>query len=81
MDKLEKAKRAELRKMSDVRLIGKLTQAGFNPEDMEGMDRETLLNRYAEVLMGMSAVKPAAMATTGSTIPYDVELEKQKIAF
>jgi len=67
--------------MSDVRLIGKLSQAGFNPEDMEGMDRETLLNRYAEVLMGMSAVKPAAVATTGITIPYDVELEKHKIAF
>jgi hypothetical protein len=78
MDKLEKAKQAELRKMSDVRLIGKLTQAGFNPEDMEGMDRETLLNRYAEVLMGTSAVKPAAVATT---MPYDVELERQKIAF
>jgi len=45
------------------------------------MDRETLLNRYAEVLTGMSAVKPAAVATTGFTIPYDVELENQKIAF
>jgi len=45
------------------------------------MDRETLLNRYAEVLMGISAVKPAAMTTTGITIPYDVELERQKIAF
>ena len=42
------------------------------------MDRETLLNRYAEVLMGTSAVKPAAVATT---MPYDVELERQKIAF
>jgi len=81
MDKLEKAKQAELRKMSDVRLFGKLTQAGFNPKDMEGKDRETLLNRYAEVLMGMSAVKPTVMATTGITIPYDVELERLKIAF
>jgi len=74
-------RQTELRKMSDVRLIGKLTQAGFNPEDMEGIDRETLLNRYAEVLMGMSAVKSAAVATTSFTNPYDVELEKQKIAF
>jgi hypothetical protein len=45
---------------------------------MEGMDRETLLNRYGEVLMGTSAVKPAAVATT---IPYNVVLEGQKIAF
>jgi len=29
----------------------------------------------------MSAVKPAAVATTGITIPYDEELERHKIAF
>ena len=66
MDKLEKAKQSELRKMSDIRLTGKLTQAGFNPEELEEMDRESLLNRYAEVVMGISAVKPIAAASAGS---------------
>ena len=80
MDRLDEAKQAELRKMSDVRLIGKLTQAGFIPEELEGADREALLNRYAEVVLGVSTVKPGAATSAGVNVPYDVELEKQKMA-
>ena len=81
MDKLEKAKQAEVRKMSDVRLTGKLVQAGFSPEELDAMDREALLNRYAEFIMGSITVKPAASVSASVIAPYDVELERQKMAF
>ena len=60
MDKLEKGKQAEVRKMSDVRLISKLVQAVFRSDELEAMDRETQLSRYAEVVKSTSTAKPIA---------------------
>ena len=79
MDKLDKEKQKDLRKMSDVRLAAKLTQAGFNAENIEAMDREAMLNNYAEVVLGISAVKPGAAVAAGVVAPYDAELERRKL--
>ena len=43
MEGLEKAKQAELKKLSDKRLVSKLTQAGCSPEAIEEMDRPAML--------------------------------------
>ena len=67
--------------MSDVRLQNKLMQAGITIEDLEGMDRMAMLDKYAElVLTGKESfvVKPTG-ATAG--VGYDVELEKQRLMF
>ena len=80
MDKLEKSKQAELRKMSDARLVSKLTQAGVAQEEVESIDRASMLDRWADmVLSGRdSAVssKPAGLLGVGES-----ELERQKFLF
>ena len=77
MDKLEKTKRAELRKMSDTRLVSKLTQAGVALEEVESMDRASMLDRSADMVLSgrYSAVasKPAGPLGGGES-----ELERQK---
>jgi len=51
MDKLTKSKKAEVTKMSDARLISKLTQAGYSSEQIETMNREALMSTWAEVIV------------------------------
>ena len=46
MDKLEKSRQAEIRKMADVRLHSKLLQAGVTLDELETMDRSAMLDRY-----------------------------------
>jgi len=52
MDKLEKARQGEIRKMSDVQLQHKLVQAGMTLEALESMDRLAMLDKYAELRIG-----------------------------
>ena len=61
-----------MRKTSELHSSGKLVQAGFNPEELEAMDREALLNHYAEIILGISMVKPVAAAAASTVTPYDV---------
>jgi len=73
MDKLSESKKAEVKKMSDTRLISKLTQAGYSSEQIETMNRETLMSTWAEALV---AGKEASAAAAHSKVGYDPELEK-----
>ena len=77
MEKLEKGKQAEIRKMTDARLIDKLTKAGISIEEVEHMDRASLLDRWAEVVIAGKEVasKPSVAGVTGG---YDLEFERQK---
>ena len=47
MEKLSDAQSEKVKKMSDVRLITKLGQAGFSTDQLEAMDRPALLNAMA----------------------------------
>ena len=38
-----------------------------------------MLNNYAEVVLGISAVKPGAAVAAGVVAPYDAELERMKL--
>jgi hypothetical protein len=82
MDKLEKTRQSEIRKMSDMRLQHKLIQAGFSIEIVEGMDRMAMLDKYAElVLAGKEPVLGTSAGTTATVVGYDVELERQRLEF
>lgn len=48
MDKLTKAQRAEIKKMSDKRLSTKLSQVGVPAVTLSAMDREAMLEAWAD---------------------------------
>jgi len=78
MEKLDKTRQSELKKLSDKRLISELTQAGCTPEELESMDRPAMLDRWAEMVHAgvEEAVKPIA-----APVGYDIAFEKMKFEF
>jgi uncharacterized protein (DUF885 family) len=80
MDKLEKGKQAELKKMTDARLVSKLTQAGVALEELESMDRTSMMDRWAEMVVSGndSAIASKAAGPLGGG---ESELERQKLLF
>jgi hypothetical protein len=78
MERLPVTRLAELKKMSDVRLTAKLTQAGISAEQLETLDRKGMLDMWAEIILAGHETKPVASATTAG---YDVELERRKFEF
>ena len=78
MEKLPSERRAEVKKMSDVKLAAKLQQAGFTPEQLEPMDRSALMEAWAELILANKDKPPAAAAAikTGSIDP---DVEKQRL--
>jgi hypothetical protein len=79
MEKLNKAKQAEIRKLSDARLVGKLTRAGMSEEEIESMDRTALLNSWAEIVASGGKDGPSKPEAAGGGVVYDVELERQRL--
>ena len=79
MDKLSESKRAEVKKMSDTRLISKLINAGCSADQVEAMNREMLMSTWAEIV---AAGKEVASATAvPRQMGYDPEVEKQRLAW
>ena len=82
IDKLDEARRDKVKKMSDVRLVAKLGQLGFSPEQLETMDRPALMNAMSQLILTGKDVAPPAAAVTPVQPPlYDVELERSKLAW
>ena len=81
MEKLEASVRESIKKMNTEVLRTKLGQAGVDEVTVAGMSREQLLNAWAEhVAEGREVPHPAATAPV--KVPgYDVELERQRLAF
>jgi len=78
MEKLSAEQRADLKKMSTTRLAAKLLEAGFDEEEIEGLDRAQLMEKWAIcVLEGKDKPTPA-VATVGGTVT-DPELDKIRI--
>ena len=76
MEKLPSERRAEVKKMSDVKLVAKLQQAGFNPEQLETMDRSALMETWAELILANKDKPPAAAAIKTGSIDPDVEKQR-----
>ena len=81
MDKLEKSKQGELRKLTDARLVAKLTQAGIPIDEVEALDRNSMLDKWAEIIIAGKDVAIKTGVATSSASGYDVELERQKLKF
>ena len=77
MEKVTETVKADIKKMSDARLISKLSQAGFSSEELETMDRTALMNAWAEIVASGKEVKAKAPGPVG----YDPEVEKQRLAW
>jgi hypothetical protein len=52
MGKLEKSKQAEIRKLTDARMISKLMQAGIGLplDEVELIDRASMLDSWTEIV-------------------------------
>jgi hydrogenase maturation factor len=50
MEKLSETAQANILKMSDARLVVKLQHVGFATEDIEEMDRQAMLEAWAEIV-------------------------------
>ena len=81
MDRLEKSKQSELRKMSDIRLVSKLTQAGYTVDVVESMDRLAMLDKWAEVVLAGKDIVVNQSVTAAVATGYDTEVERQKLLF
>jgi hypothetical protein len=83
MEKLEPSVRDTIKKMSKERLVVKLLKAGLEEEAIAEMSREQLVNAWAElVAAGREQPKEAlAAAAAGKALGYDVDLERQRLAF
>lgn len=78
MVKLTKSEQDNIKKMSDARLVSCLTKCGVSVDEVEHMDRNSMLNKWAE-LVAAKADKPAA--ATVSTVGYDAAVEREKLQF
>ena len=73
MEKLSEAKRGEVKKMSDTRLISHLLKHGVSEEEVEKMKREDLMNAWAEVILAGKEKKEVK--------GYDPGLERERFEF
>src|SRR5664279_1098276 len=77
MDKLDAKHKEAVKKMSTVRLVAKLAQAGVKEEALEPLGREQLLEAWAELVAAGKDVSLAPVtATAAATSSADVERER-----
>ena len=74
MDKLPKQQQENVRKMSTDRLRLNLLRAGNEEEAVLAMDRDALLNAWAELVVAGKEKPQAAAGATARTAGYDAEL-------
>jgi len=79
MEKLAPERKAEVKKMSVFRLFTKCEQAWCSPDQLELMDRNALLEAWAEIVL-VSGDKVTASATKPSTASSSLtEVERQRL--
>jgi hypothetical protein len=77
MEKLTAEQHAKVKRMSSERLRIKLGKAGYDEEGIAGMDRNALLQTYAEHLLKAPAEQAgAAVKAAGAA---EVELRKMEL--
>ncbi len=88
MEQLDPTQRGALIKMSTERLLIKLGKADLDEQLVADMTREQLLDAWAKCILtgrdkpqAAAAAAAAVAAMVTPTIGYDVELEKQRLAF
>ena len=71
--------------MSDKRLVSLLSQAGVDSDEVEVLDRNAMIDRWAKLVAAGGGKTPkaggGAAAAKALTAGYDVELERNRLAF
>ena len=78
MEKLNPKELENLKKLSDVRLVSDLVKAGVSQDELDTMDRPTMLNRWAELVVA-GAGKLATAVAIVAPVTYNAEMEKEKL--
>jgi hypothetical protein len=81
MEQLDSTQRAAVSKISTERLRIKLGKVNFDEQLVADMTREQLSDAWAKCILAGRDKPQAAAATVAPTIGYDVELERQRLAF
>ena len=82
MESLSQAQVEAIKKLSSIRLMGKLSSVGYSEEEIENMSRDSMLNIWAEcVAAGKDQPVEAGAAVTPQFTGYDVELERERMEF
>jgi hypothetical protein len=81
MDQLGQREQEKIRKMTDTRLVSSLVKAGVNSDEIEAMDRTAMLDRWATIVAAGGDKGNAAGAVGKAAIGYDVEFERERLAF
>jgi hypothetical protein len=76
MEKLTAEQQSHIKKMNEVRLITKLTQVGVPGEKLETMDRQAMMNMWAE-FVASGKDKPVTGPVVFNPVGYDPEIEKK----
>ena len=78
MDQLDQAQVQAIRKLSTSRLISKLSKVGYSEEELESMDRDAMLEKWATCV---ASGRDKPVATNPTVTGYDVAFEREKLAF
>jgi len=78
MDRLDQAPVQAIKKLSTSRLISKLLQVGYTEDELDSMNRDTMLEKWA-TCVASGTDKP--VVTNPSVTGYDAALEREKLDF
>ena len=83
MEKLTEKQREAIKKSSTVSLVAKLIKIGKTEEELSVLDRDALMHAWAQVVVEGKDKPPAAVmgAEVKHAVGYDVELERERLAF
>ena len=80
MDRVTAEQRDAIRKTSSDRLRAKLEQAGWSPEDIEGLDRDKLMNAVADLYVIPTVAAASDVPTADTSAAKELELREREIA-
>jgi len=78
MERLATAQVQAIKKLSTSCLVSKLSRVGYTDEEIDVMDRDTMLATWAEYV---ADAKDKRETGTASTTGYDVQLDRELLEF
>jgi len=80
MDKLTTSQQNAIKKLSDLKITAKLLEAGVDEQVATQMDRNALMNAWAEIVATSKEKGTGGIATPGTPLTgYNAEIEKQRL--
>jgi len=79
MDKVPEKQKEEIKKTSTARLQLKLSRAGYSDEEVESFDRQTCMEKWAELVVHGVELLERPQATVQQSPNVDIELERERL--